>query len=128
MDTQVIHVNLQPTLSNHVSEDMVHECLKHGRSIAKAKEHNHRFVKTKGSDKCGFPLVFFMNLDIVISPSNVELGQKGRILHVSNQFRNEGKRVSVVNSMAVQVAVVLAGSKGSVFLGNEEEWGGLRRL
>ena len=105
---------------------MVHKCLKGGRSIAKAKEHDYRFAKTKWSDKCGFPLVFFLNMDIVVPPSDIELGKKGRILHVINQLRDEGKRVSIVNGMAVQVAVVLAGSKGSVFFGNKEEQGSPR--
>ena len=28
VDTQVIYIDLQPLFSNHVSEDVVHECLK----------------------------------------------------------------------------------------------------
>ena len=27
MNTQIVHVNLEPTFSDHISKDVVHECL-----------------------------------------------------------------------------------------------------
>ena len=69
-----------------------------------------------------------MNANVVISPSNVKLGKKGGVLHVIDQLRNEGERVSIVNGMAIKVAIVLTGSKSSVFLWDKEEWGSLWRL
>ena len=75
MDTQVIHIDLQPTFSNHVSEDVVHECLKCRRCVTKSKEHDSGFVKAKWGDECGLPLVFFVDLDVVIPPLDVKLGK-----------------------------------------------------
>ena len=75
MDPQVIHVDLEPVFGNHVSEDMIHECLKGWWGITEAKEHNSRFEKAKRSDECHFPLVFFPNVDVIIAPLNVKLSE-----------------------------------------------------
>ena len=43
VDSKVIHVDFQPFLPQHVSENVVHECLKCGGSIAKSEEHDSGF-------------------------------------------------------------------------------------
>ena len=40
---EVIHVDDEPSLSNHVSEGVIHESLEHGWGVAETKEHNGRF-------------------------------------------------------------------------------------
>ena len=44
--------------------------------------HNSGFVEAKGGDECGFPLVFLVNPDIIISPSDIKLGKQHGVLHV----------------------------------------------
>ena len=61
---------------------MVHECLEHRRSIAETEKHDCGFVEAEGSNEGGFPLIFFSNANIVISPSDVEFGEEGGVLHV----------------------------------------------
>ena len=56
---------------------MVHERLECGQSIAKAKEHDGGLKKSHGGDEGRFPLVFFSNANVVISPVDVELGEQG---------------------------------------------------
>ena len=75
MDPQVVHVDLEPMFSDHVGEDMIHERLKGWWGITEAKEHNSRFKKAERSDECRFPLVFFLNVDVIIAPSNVKLSE-----------------------------------------------------
>ena len=87
---------------------MVYECLKHGGSIAKSEEHDSGFKESHGSDESSFPLVFFLNVDVVVSPVNVKPGEQGGFFHVINEFRNKGKRVCVSGSMGVQVVIVPA--------------------
>ena len=81
MDAQVIHVNLKPFLRDHVGKDMVHEGLEHRRSIAEPEKHDCRFIETEGSNECGLPLIFFTNVNIVISPSDVEFGKENGVFH-----------------------------------------------
>ena len=75
MYPQVIHIDLEPSLGDHVSEDMIHEDLKSWGSITKAKEHNGGFKEAERSDECCFPLVFFPNANVVIAPSNIKLSE-----------------------------------------------------
>ena len=75
VDAKVIHVDLQPFFSDHVGEDMVHKHLKHGWCIAETKEHDSGFKESHGGDERRFPLVFFSNADVVVSPADVEFGE-----------------------------------------------------
>ena len=87
---------------------MVHECLKCGRGIAKSKEHDGGFKQSHGGNEGSLPLVLLSDVDVVVSPLNVELGKQGRLLHVIDKFRNEGERVGISHCVEVQVVVVLA--------------------
>ena len=69
---------------------MVHECLEGAGGIAEAKEHDSQLKKTQRSDERCFPLIFLSDLDVVVSPSNVELGEVRGVLHIINEFRDEG--------------------------------------
>ena len=69
---------------------MVHECLEGGGCVGEAKEHDRRFVKSKRGNEGRFPLILFSQLNIIISPPYIEFGEKGGILHVVDEFRDEG--------------------------------------
>ena len=77
MNTKVIHVDLQPFLSEHVGEDMVHERLECGGCITESKEHDSGFEEPHGSYEGSFPLVFLSNADVIVPPTNVEFGEQG---------------------------------------------------
>ena len=125
VDAQVIHVNFQPFLPQHVGENVVHECLRCGGSIAKSEEHDSGFEESHGSDEGSFPLILFPNVDVVVSPTNVELGEQGGLLHVINEFWDEGKWIGILDSVGVQVMIILTWMKSSVLLWYKEEGGGL---
>ena len=63
---------------------MVHEGLECQRSIAETEKHDCGFIETEGSNECGLPLIFFINANVVISPSDIELGEVGGVFHVIN--------------------------------------------
>ena len=69
---------------------MIHKGLEYRRCITKTKEHYYGFIKTKGSDEGCFPLIRFLDPNVVVSPSNVELSEINRVLHIINEFRNKG--------------------------------------
>ena len=107
MDAQVIHVDFEPLFCYHISEDVVHKCLKCQWGITEPKKHDSGFEEAEGSDECSFPLILFSNADVVVSPLDIKLGKKGEIFHVVDQLRDEGERISVVNGVVVKVVVVL---------------------
>ena len=84
MNTHVIHVDLKPFFHDHVSANVIHERLEHRGCIGEPEEHDCGFEQSKGGDECCFPLVFFPKSNVVISPSDVELGEECRVLHVIN--------------------------------------------
>ena len=61
---------------------MIHEGLECWRSVAEAEKYDSGFIETKGSNECSFPLIIFMNANIVITPSYVEFGEEGGVFHV----------------------------------------------
>ena len=69
---------------------MVHECLESRWGIAEAEKHDSGFKESHWSDKGCFPLIFFPEADVVVSPSYVELGEYGGIFHVVDEFWNKG--------------------------------------
>ena len=87
---------------------MVYECLKCEGSIAKSKEHDSGFKQSHGSNEGSLPLVLLLDVDIVVSPANVKLGEQGGLLHVINKFRDKRERIGVSDCVGVQVAVILA--------------------
>ena len=44
-------------------------------SITESEEHDGGFKESHGGDEGSFPLVFFANMDVVVSPANVKLGE-----------------------------------------------------
>ena len=68
---------------------MIHESLECGGSVTKSKEHDSGFKQSHGSDKGGLPLVLFLNVDVVVSPMNVELGKQDRLCHIIDKFWDE---------------------------------------
>ncbi|KAF8547002.1 hypothetical protein OG21DRAFT_1425699, partial [Imleria badia] len=78
MDGNIIHIDLEPSFSDNVGEDIIHECLECRGSIAKPEEHYGGFEETKRCDEGGLPLVLFLDADVVtysIFPTNVEFGE-----------------------------------------------------
>ena len=110
MDPQVVHVDLEPVFGDHVSEDMIHECLKSQRGITEAKEHYSGFKEAERSDECCFPLVFLPNANIVITPLNIKLREQCEVLHIVDQLWDEGKRISIANGMGIEIPIILAWS------------------
>ena len=61
---------------------MAHECLESWWGIAETEKHDCGFIKTEGSDECGLPLIFLLNMNVVVTLSYVELGEESGVLHV----------------------------------------------
>ena len=102
---------------------MVYECLECGSCITESEEHDGWFEESHGGDESSFPLIFFPNMDVVISSANVELDEQGWLFHVIDEHWNEGEQIGILDGVGVQVLVVLARAEGSVLLWYKEEGG-----
>ena len=117
----IVHVNDEPSFCNHVPEGGFHEGLEGGWGIALPEEHDQRFIEAIGGSECGLPFISFLDADVVISPSNVHLGEIFHSFQFVDEGGDEGKWVCVFNHVFIEISIVLAGVEPSIFLLNEEE-------
>ena len=75
IDEEIIHVNYEPSFSNHVAEGVVHESLKGGGGVGEAEEHYGWFKESLVGDEGCLPLMAVLDSHIVVPPSYVELGE-----------------------------------------------------
>ena len=100
--------------------------MKCGGSITESKEHDGGFKQAPyGSDECSFPLVLLSNANVVVPPLNVKPGKQDGFLYIINEFWNEGKWIGIVDSVGVQVTIILAGTQISILLWYKEKRRGL---
>jgi hypothetical protein len=76
----VIEIDYEVSLIDEVAEDVIHEGLKGSGGVAEAKSHDKGFKKAKGALEGGFPFIACANADVVIAPTDVELGKIARSL------------------------------------------------
>ncbi|KIJ06335.1 hypothetical protein PAXINDRAFT_92163, partial [Paxillus involutus ATCC 200175] len=89
-------------------EDVIHQRLECRGRVAKSKEHDVRFEKSVGRDKCRFPTITWFDLNVVVSPSDIEFRKDLRSFEFVNEVGDEGKGIRVLDSVGVQVPVILA--------------------
>ena len=123
VDEEIIHVNDKPSFCNHVMKGIIHEVLEGGRGISETKEHYGWFEESLMGDKGSFPLMFILDSDIIISPLDIKFGEDFCPLEFIDKIRNEWKGVCIMDSVFVNVAVVMARAKATIFLLDEEEGG-----
>ena len=120
-DQEVVHIDDEPSFSDHVSERIVHESLERCGGVTKAEEHDCGFEESFVGDEGRLPLVAIFDADVVISPTNVELGEVASVFQLVHKVGDEGKRVGIAGGVLVEVSVILAGTKFSIFLFDKEE-------
>ena len=95
---------------------MTHERLKSRRGITEPKEHYSGFKEAERHDEHHFPLVFLPDVNVVIAPSNIKLGEQGRVLHIVDQLWDEEERISIADSVGVVMRSVQKDSWGLLSL------------
>ena len=69
-----------------------------------------------------------LDVDIVVSPSNIKLGEVFHILEFVNEVGDERERIGVLDGVFVQIAIILAGAEFPVLFFDKEEGGGLGKV
>ena len=70
--------------------------------------------------------MFILDMDIVVSPSNVKLGEIFCTIEFVDKVRDEGKGIGISDGMLIQVVVVLARVEFPILLFDKEKGGSLR--
>ena len=123
---EVVHVDDESSFSDHVSKEVIHEALEYGGGVVETKEHNGGFEYSfVGNEGC-LPLMSILDVDIVIFPLNIKLGEVFCVLEFVDEVRDERKRIAILDSVLIQIVIILARMEFSVLLFDKEEGGGLR--
>ena len=80
VDEEVVHIDDEPSFSNHIAEGVVHETLEGGGGVGEPEEHHGGFEEASVGDEGCVPLVTILDSYIVISPLDVELSENFSIL------------------------------------------------
>jgi hypothetical protein len=99
--------------------------LEGGRRVGETKEHDSGFEEAFVSVKRSLPLMAIFDPNIVVAPSNIKLCEDVGLFEFVNEIGDEGKGIGIVNSMFVDILIVLTRSESSIFLFDKEEGGGL---
>ena len=78
-DEDVIEIDRNLSFCNEISEDIVHYILEGGRGVGEPEKHDPRFVQASIGHKRGFPFVSCFDPDVVVTPTDVKLGEDGGI-------------------------------------------------
>jgi hypothetical protein len=71
----VIEIDCYFSFSNQICEYGVHQCLESGGRVGEPEEHDVRFEKTLIGDEGHFSFIAFLNLDIMVAPTNIKLSK-----------------------------------------------------
>jgi len=74
-DKEIIHIDNEPSFSNHVPEGVVHESLEGGGRVGEAEEHDGGFEEAFMGDESGFPLMSVLDADVVVAPSDIKFSE-----------------------------------------------------
>ena len=108
-DEEVIHVDDEPSFSDHVLEGVIHKLLERGKGVAKTKEHDGRFKESFVGNEGRFPLMTILDVDVIVPPTNVKLGEVASIFQLVHKVRDEGEEVGITSGVFIEIAVVLTG-------------------
>ena len=100
-DEDVVHVDDENVATNEVAEDVVHHVLERCRGVRETEEHDRRFEEAAVGDERRFPLVAFLDADVVEAPrtSILEKTLASLILLMTSETRGNGQLSRIVHSL-----------------------------
>ena len=76
VDKDVVHIAYDLAIVDEILEDIIHHCLEHHRGVTQSKEHDSWLKQSLVSSEHSLPLIPFLDLHIVESPSEIEYGEE----------------------------------------------------
>jgi len=106
-DQNVVQVYYYDPFGYEVSEDVVHHSLEGSRTIGHSEEHHARFKEALVSAESCLPFISGLDAYIIETPADIKFCEVPGSTELGDKFRDEGKRVSVLDSYGVQRMIVL---------------------
>ncbi len=106
-DQDVIEVNGYFALGDQIAEDVVHHPLGCGGRVCEPEEHDGGLEQALVCVECGLLFVSSSDLDIVVSPTNVELHKVFGSTKLVDELQNKREWIAVFDCHFVQLAVIL---------------------
>jgi hypothetical protein len=120
-DEDVVEVYVNHTFHDEVLENVIHHHLEGGGRVSESEKHHQWLVEATISTTRCLPLVTLFHSNILVPPSYIELREEFRAVKLIHQFRDEGKRIVILDHDGVECAIVLYETKRSVLLIDEED-------
>jgi len=76
-------------------------------TVGHSEEHHKRFKEAVIGAEGRFPFISGLDAYIIKAPADVEFCEVFSSMELRDEFRNEGERISVLDSHGVQHAIVL---------------------
>ena len=122
-DQDVVQVDHHDTFRYEVLEDVVHHSLEDGQTVSYAKEHYQGFKQALIGLEGRFPLISGLNVDIVETPTNVQLGKVSGSTELQYEFGDQWEGVLILDRYGVECSVVLNQPEGAILFLDEEHRG-----
>ena len=120
-DEEVIHIDDEPSFSDHVSEGIIYELLECGRRVTQVKEYDCWLKKSFMDNKGSFPLMTVFDSYVVISQTNIRLGEVSSLFQLVYKVGDEEKGICIARSMFIEIVIILARAEFAILLFYKEE-------
>jgi hypothetical protein len=74
-DEEVVDVYTYNATADEVFKNVVHHSLEGGRAVSHAIQHYQWFEQPSVTPKGHFPFISFLDLDVLVAPSDIEFGE-----------------------------------------------------
>ena len=106
-DEDVIKVDDNMSLTDKLSQDLIHHPLEGGGQVAETEEHDSGFKQAPVGPGGGLPLVSFLDPHSVVSPLSIQLGEVLSPTQLVSQFLEEEQWIPVLYGEVIQLVMVL---------------------
>ena len=109
VDYSIVHVDREVFGLHLKSEDCIYHGLKGCQGVCHTEEHYKWFKESFYSEKCSFPFVPLVYPDVVVSPSNIKLGEESTSCQSIYNLGNQQGNVLVMFCVFVKGSIILYG-------------------
>jgi len=106
-DQNVVQVHYDNLFYYDSSEDVIHHSLEGSRAVGHSEKHYKRFKEATVGAEGRFPFISRLDAYIIETPADIQFCEVPGSMELGDEFRDEGKRISVLDSYSVQSTVVL---------------------
>ena len=100
-DQNVVQVHYNNLFCYDGSEDVVHHSLESGGAVSHPEKHYEGFKETTVGVKGCFPFISGLDVYIIETPADVQFCEVSGSTELRDEFRDEGERISVLDSYGV---------------------------